>query len=134
MVDKSATAKLKARLKKHKYIICYKILQLCGRTLCSPFHDYYQWQIGQNKSTSKLYYSKNRKNDTEINRGIHVYIKKPDNTYLHSNEQVVPVQCFEKDFIAADNYYGEAVFRSAYLSQQAYNKATKINTEVKQEG
>ena len=74
---------------------------------------------------------------SEINDGIHVYTdlftakeekfsqKKTDHESLlgKSTYAVVPVTCFEEDFIAAGNI--DAVFMKVYLSQKDYDNAMK---------
>jgi len=63
----------------------------------------------------------------EINRGIHVYTTiqsaRRANTHNFLNTIIVPVCCYESDFVAVDRRKSQAVFKKVFLYKKDYDIA-----------
>lgn len=83
------------------------------------------WRQGVNKSTrktKKLTREETRQNI--VDKGIHVYLKRPSEKTCGFYNVIVPIQCNMRDLVRI-GLNNEAVFMKARITSQDYKKALK---------
>lgn len=106
-------------------IIGWKALIIYNGQLQSAIYSHI-WNSGWNKSgrngleDSSDYIFLN--GDCEINRGIHIYKRRPRKD---PGQKIIPVVCYLEDFVASSKNPAEAVFVKVFLRKKDYLKAMK---------
>ena len=121
--SKSATRKLRARIKKTKRqeIVCWKILTVRRSRLYSPVFTCFRWKPGivESDRESRIQHT------YAVYEGIHVYTSKNaglKRCYENLNQVLVPVICCLSDLVCAgDNE--DAVLMKVRLRKKDYDAA-----------
>lgn len=106
--------KVRGRLKRHKFIYCWKVLEYGSNA--SPYY-YQTYHVGWNKSNrQKRKLTKNEMANWTVSEGIHVYLnysQAQSATAYSWNRKAVKIKCFAKDFVASSR--AQAVFTKVFV-------------------
>lgn len=113
-------------------VVCWKILWYttgagARSELRSVMYEHSRWTPGWKRSGRRGKPKPLKMNET-VNRAIHVYLDKPRwfRRTLSSSRRIVPVTCYVKDFLAANDQQETAAFVKVFLAKEDYDKALGV--------
>ena len=124
IVDLYSQKEFLKKHKNHKSVTVYKTLRknIYGELKSIHYDELYVPGITKSNSKAKL----QKRDNTEVNRGIHVFLTKEraeiDNAYGYKT--IVPFKALIEDLICVE-CNGRAVFRKVELSNKEYERAIK---------